>query len=113
MPPAQASPAHSDGLSLGAGTSEGALPAKYDLCVMQVTFVRRHRDHLPFDKGSSRKANQMFTTKSPFASAEFGAHEETVEEFLARGGRIERIEGCPDPEGRVLRRGWRDRPAIG
>jgi hypothetical protein len=32
---------------------------------------------------------------------------ETVEQFLARGGRIERVEGYPDPEGRVLRRGQR------
>jgi hypothetical protein len=55
----------------------------------------------------------MPTTKSPLVSVQRGAHEETVEEFLARGGRVERIEGCPDPEGRVLRRGWRDRPVIG
>ena len=55
----------------------------------------------------------MPTTKSPLVSVPRAAHEETVEEFLARGGRVERIEGCPDPEGRVLRRGWRDRPAIG
>jgi hypothetical protein len=32
---------------------------------------------------------------------------ETVEQFLARGGRIERIEEHPDPEGRVFRRGQR------
>jgi hypothetical protein len=32
---------------------------------------------------------------------------ETVEQFLARGGRIERVEERPDPEGRVLRRGQR------
>jgi len=32
---------------------------------------------------------------------------ETVEQFMARGGRIERIEEHPDPEGRVLRRGQR------
>lgn len=32
------------------------------------------------------------------------AREETVDEFLARGGRIERVEHYPDPEGRVLRR---------
>jgi len=32
---------------------------------------------------------------------------ETVEQFLARGGRIERVEEHPDPEGRVLRRGQR------
>jgi hypothetical protein len=32
---------------------------------------------------------------------------ETVEQFLARGGRIKRIEGYPGPEGRVLRRGQR------
>jgi hypothetical protein len=31
--------------------------------------------------------------------------EETVEQFLARGGRIQRIEDHPDPDGRVLRRG--------
>ena len=55
----------------------------------------------------------MPTTKSPLESALRAAHEETVEEFLARGGRVERIEGCPDPEGRVLRRGWHDRPAVG
>jgi hypothetical protein len=35
--------------------------------------------------------------------------EETVEEFLARGGRIERIEHYPDPDGRVLLRGQRER----
>jgi hypothetical protein len=55
----------------------------------------------------------MSTINSPLVKAEPAAHEETVEEFLARGGRIERIEGCPDPEGRVLRRGWRDRPSAG
>ena len=55
----------------------------------------------------------MPTTKSPLQGAPPVAREETVEEFLARVGRVERIEGCPDPEGRVLRRGWRDRPAIG
>ena len=33
---------------------------------------------------------------------------ETVEEFLARGGQIERIEDHPDPEGRVLLRGQRE-----
>jgi len=32
-----------------------------------------------------------------------------VEEFLARGGQIERIEHYPDPEGRVLLRGQRER----
>jgi|HubBroStandDraft_6_1064221.scaffolds.fasta_scaffold1516021_1 hypothetical protein len=32
---------------------------------------------------------------------------ETVEQFLARGGKVERIEDHPDPEGRVLRRGQR------
>jgi hypothetical protein len=40
---------------------------------------------------------------------------ETVEQFMARGGRIERIEEHPDPEGRVLRRGQRadaSRPGI-
>jgi hypothetical protein len=31
--------------------------------------------------------------------------EETVEQFLARGGRIQRIEDHPDPDGRVLLRG--------
>ena len=31
--------------------------------------------------------------------------EETLEQFLARGGRIQRIEDHPDPDGRVLRRG--------
>jgi hypothetical protein len=35
--------------------------------------------------------------------------EETIEEFLARGGRIERIERYPGPDGRVLRRGHRER----
>jgi hypothetical protein len=35
--------------------------------------------------------------------------EETVEEFLARGGRVERIEAHPDPDGRVLLRGQRER----
>jgi hypothetical protein len=34
---------------------------------------------------------------------------ETVDEFLARGGRIERIEHYPDPDGRVLLRGQRGR----
>ena len=34
--------------------------------------------------------------------------EETVDEFLARGGRIERIEHHPDPDGRVLLRGHRE-----
>jgi hypothetical protein len=35
-------------------------------------------------------------------------HAETIEEFLARGGRIERIEDHPGPEGRVLRRDARN-----
>jgi hypothetical protein len=35
--------------------------------------------------------------------------EETIDEFLARGGRIERIEDHPDPDGRVLLRGQRER----
>jgi hypothetical protein len=35
--------------------------------------------------------------------------EETAEEFLARGGQIQRIEHYPDPEGRVLFRGERER----
>lgn len=35
--------------------------------------------------------------------------EETAEEFLARGGHIQRIEHYPDPEGRVLLRGQRER----
>lgn len=34
--------------------------------------------------------------------------EETVDEFLARGGRIQRVEHYPDPEGRVLLRGQRE-----
>lgn len=34
---------------------------------------------------------------------------ENVEEFLARGGRIERIEDHPLPDGRVLLRGQRER----
>jgi hypothetical protein len=37
------------------------------------------------------------------------SREETVEEFLARGCRIQRIEHYPDPEGRVLFRGQRER----
>ena len=37
------------------------------------------------------------------------SREETVEEFLARGGRIERIEAYPDPDGRVLLRSQRER----
>jgi hypothetical protein len=40
--------------------------------------------------------------------AETTRREETVDEFLARGGRIERVEHYPDPEGRVLRRGQRE-----
>jgi hypothetical protein len=36
---------------------------------------------------------------------------ETVEEFLARGGRIERIDDYPLPDGRVLLRGQRERQA--
>jgi hypothetical protein len=35
--------------------------------------------------------------------------EETVEEFLARGGHIERIEQYPEADGRVLLRGQRGR----
>ncbi len=36
---------------------------------------------------------------------------ETVEEFLARGGRIEKITDYPDPEGRVMRRSSYRKPA--
>jgi hypothetical protein len=46
------------------------------------------------------------TQPSRLESREMNATE-TVEQFLARGGRIERIEAHPDPEGRVLRRGRR------
>jgi hypothetical protein len=35
--------------------------------------------------------------------------EETAQEFLARGCHIQRIEHYPDPEGRVLLRGQRER----
>jgi hypothetical protein len=51
----------------------------------------------------------MFSTKVPL-KPQPETHVETVEEFLARGGRIERIEHYPDPEGRVLLRGWRENP---
>jgi hypothetical protein len=51
----------------------------------------------------------MPTTKSPLVSVPRAL----TKKRLKSGGRVERIEGCPDPEGRVLRRGWRDRPAIG
>jgi hypothetical protein len=38
---------------------------------------------------------------------------ETIEEFLARGGQIERVEDHPNPEGRVMRRGARNlRPEV-
>jgi hypothetical protein len=49
---------------------------------------------MPIAQPSRLEARQMTET-------------ETVEQFLARGGRIERIEEHPDPEGRVLRRGQR------
>jgi hypothetical protein len=41
------------------------------------------------------------------ATAEFPVREhiETVDEFLARGGRIQTITDHPSPEGRVMRRG--------
>lgn len=44
--------------------------------------------------------------------------QETVEQFIARGGRIQRIENYPDPDGRVLLRGQRPdggpfRPDVG
>jgi hypothetical protein len=51
----------------------------------------------------------MFSTKIPL-NTQSKAHAETVEEFLARGGQIDRIEAHPDPEGRVLLRGWRQNP---
>jgi hypothetical protein len=51
----------------------------------------------------------MFSTKVPL-KPQSETHGETVEEFLARGGRIERIEDHPDPKGRVLLRGWRKNP---
>jgi hypothetical protein len=50
----------------------------------------------------------MLSTKAPMTTSRETRHMETIEEFLARGGRVERIEAHPDPEGRVLRRGARD-----
>jgi hypothetical protein len=43
------------------------------------------------------------------SKTEITQREETIDEFLAHGGRIERIEDHPDPDGRVLRRGHRER----
>jgi len=51
----------------------------------------------------------MASTKAYVETVQPGARVETVDEFLARGGRIERIEHYPDPEGRVLLRGHRER----
>jgi hypothetical protein len=51
----------------------------------------------------------MASTKAHVETMQPGPRVETVEEFLARGGRIERIEDHPDPEGRVLLRGQRER----
>jgi hypothetical protein len=51
----------------------------------------------------------MASSKAYVEAVQPGARVETVEEFLARGGRIERIEHYPDPEGRVLLRGQRER----
>ena len=51
----------------------------------------------------------MFSTKVPL-KPQRKTQVETVEEFLARGGRIERIEQYPDPKGRVLLRGCRANP---
>jgi hypothetical protein len=48
------------------------------------------------------------TTKSAAVTQGAKCSAETLEEFLARGGRIERIEDHPNPEGRVLRRGSRN-----
>ena len=50
----------------------------------------------------------MLATKGPAVTERAKFSAETLEEFLARGGRIERIEDHPNPEGRVLRRGSRN-----
>jgi hypothetical protein len=50
----------------------------------------------------------MLSTKAPMTTSRETHRMETIEEYLARGGQIERIEAHPDPEGRVLRRGARD-----
>jgi len=46
----------------------------------------------------------MFSIKAP-EKVRRETRAETVEGFLTRGGRIERIEAHPNPEGRVLLRG--------
>lgn len=50
----------------------------------------------------------MSATNIPVVTHPEKCRAETVEAFLARGGRIERIEAHPDPDGRVLPRGARD-----
>jgi hypothetical protein len=50
----------------------------------------------------------MLATKDAAVTKGAKCSAETLEEFLARGGRIERIEDHSDPEGRVLRRGSRN-----
>src|SRR5271156_2681977 len=50
-----------------------------------------------------REPRSMLLIKS-----ETTRREETVDEFIARGGRIQRIEQHPDPDGRVLLRGQRE-----
>jgi len=50
----------------------------------------------------------MSATKATVTTQREKCRAETIQEFLARGGRIERIEAHPDPEGRVLLRGSRD-----
>jgi hypothetical protein len=48
---------------------------------------------------------RMSTQNAALLSDKAQQMEETVEQFLARGGRIQRIEDHPDPDGRVLLRG--------
>jgi hypothetical protein len=51
----------------------------------------------------------MSATKVEITTEREKSRAETIEQFLSRGGRIERIEAYPDPEGRVLLRGARNR----
>jgi hypothetical protein len=64
----------------------------------------------PPETGESGSAYQQAIRGEVIMASKIAAtpREETVEEFLARGGHIKRIEAHPDPDGRVLLRGQRE-----
>src|SRR6185437_12502441 len=61
-----------------------------------------------FEPPSPQRSERTLATKVASTTQGKEYRKETVEEFLARGRQIERIEAHPDADGRVVTRGARD-----